>query len=114
MQIRMLVLGAVVAAASTPGEAANTAFILTGNDLYGHCKAPNVYEAGQCLGYIEGVIDQLEASRADGHLPECLPASITPAQARDVVLKFLTDNPAVREQGASVLVVQAVTVTWCP
>lgn len=76
--VRAIKSGALFTALSVdiPGRQKMLLSLLTGNDLYGRCKAPNACEAGQCLRYIEGVIDHLETGRAYGHLPECLHADI--------------------------------------
>lgn len=66
---------------------ANAQF-MSGNQLKDHCnKADNLVSAGLCMGYVEGVAD------ANSFL-FCTPPGVTVGQIRDVVKKYLNDNPA--------------------
>jgi Rap1a immunity proteins len=110
MQIRMLVLAAVIAAATAHARAASANYFLTGNALYGWCTSGS--EA--CVGYVMGVMDQLEATRASGNRQPCVRNGVSGDQAKDVVLKYLTDYPQFRDREASVLVVAAIATAFCP
>jgi hypothetical protein len=61
------------------------------------------------LGYIVGAAD------AYGGSALCIPQSVTKGQLNDVVQKFLEQEPGIRDMGADVLVLIALSKYWaCP
>jgi hypothetical protein len=114
MQTRMLILAAAAVAAMTCKQAAAAGGFLSGTDLYRYCIATTQpYETGACEGYILGVMDRFEASRENAHLRHCTRSGMTGEQVKDVVFKYLTDNPQIRGQPAWALVTEAVMKAWC-
>lgn len=84
----------------------------TGNEFATWCKAQQGgFERGMCLGYLDGVIDThtsfiIAGSGALGFI--CIPDKVTKGQARDVVLKYMRDNPEQTHLSASTLVIAAL------
>jgi hypothetical protein len=110
------------------GEPANAAFF-SGNELYAICTS--VSERAECIGYVEGVLDvadfegifyhgRYNLHSFEGGPPHyvdewCQPWGVTSQQAVDVVTMFLRDNPQIRHNRASTLVVQAMKKAFpCP
>jgi hypothetical protein len=117
METRKLVLVGAFAAVAIYAQVAEAGFpghFLSGNELYGYCTSAEGFGIGLCRGYVEGVIDHLEATRANANMPACLHTGITADQASDVVLKYLKRNPERRDEPAWSLVLGAVTDAWCP
>jgi hypothetical protein len=83
---------------------------MTGNDLLEACQS-NAPDLGVCFGYIEAVAD---LGNSNGfHIngkSRCISIStrVTAGQARDLVVRFLTEHPAIRHYGAANLVVAAL------
>ncbi len=84
----------------------------SGSDLLQHCGDVSDSGYGLCLGYVEGVVDGMEADRATHHLPPCIREGVGAAQVHNVVIQYLRDHPEARDQTASLLVVIAVTGAW--
>jgi hypothetical protein len=66
-----------------------------------------------CYGYILGVQDTLgefSVSRVKTPLPVCFGSNPpTSGQSKDIVLKFLTDNPAIRNEDAAAITMGALS-----
>jgi|ERR1700675_3386151 len=103
-----------------PESAASTEnyAIATGNDLLALCStaqnsADHDFDSALCMGYIRGVQDtlgELSAGGVKSPFPLCVGASSpTTGQSKDVVVKFMRDNPAIRNQDAAVVVMGALS-----
>lgn len=110
--------------ALVPGAA--SAENLSGNELLSVCEAKDdSAQLGYCLGYVQGAIEGMkwgisvplfasgeEADQVDkagnAILGFCLPTDVTLGQNRDVIVKFLTDNPAERHNSARTLIQDAL------
>jgi hypothetical protein len=71
-----------------------------GNDLLEYCTAQpqeSYFRAGQCLGFINGV------TTTSTNLG-CVPEGVTRGQAKDIVIRYLQQNPQRRHLGSSLLV----------
>jgi Rap1a immunity proteins len=106
----------------TTGERAIGGFA-SGNDLYAMCTSRGE-PFTNCIGYVKGILDAAEdegryldpssASSTIAGFRWCLP-DITLAQAVDVTIKFLRDNPERRHAAAAGLVAHAMEKAWsCP
>lgn len=75
-----------------------TAYFDTGNTLYTSCTSSNLFEQGNCMGTIVGHYDQMMSlGYSCGN-----DTTKNKQQLKDVVVKYLRDNPALRsEQAAS-------------
>jgi len=89
----------------------------SGNDLLRFCTSdPNSPEQSFCLGYLHGVVDGAIGIRVSEVRPQIfeLPAGVDILQVRDVVVKFLKENPKDRHLGAVALVFKALTEAYPP
>jgi hypothetical protein len=86
----------------------------TGNDLYSYCQEPlGEYNEALCIGYILGVFDALDNVRAgmsEGLF--CSPTTVNAGQVRDVVKKWLKDNPQHRHYSGGEVVSFALSKVW--
>ena len=89
---------------------ARAASFLTGNELYRLCQSAE--RDGLCTGYIMGVVDYLNADRESLKKVGCVRAGVASDRVRDVVVKYLSDNPQARDLPAWGAVVHAVTQAW--
>jgi len=77
-----------------------------GNKLLEDMNETGSLSIGIVLGYVTGVIDATAGSL------HCPPATSTAGQARDIVRKYLEENPAYRHLSASVLIEVALARHW--
>jgi hypothetical protein len=94
---------AAVAANILPADNASAQAISSGNDLYAACRSTELYPLAKCIGYVQGVKDGILVDHILGsrNAPFCLRSEVTLEQLRDIVLKFIQDNPALRDQHAA-------------
>jgi Rap1a immunity proteins len=110
-----IALAAAIALATVPAQAAaqQRARAHTGNELLEECKSKGA-SGLFCLGFVRGLAEGLTLWRS--FAPEsaitCIPEGVTTGQLKDVVVKWLADNPKDRHLGADALVVRAFRVTW--
>src|SRR5262249_26367641 len=83
-----------------------------GDDLLRNCRDISDSGYGLCVGYIEGVLDNMEAHRRQRHLPPCLPEDVDTGRVHNLVIDYLLANAGKRDQPADLLVVDAVTTEW--
>jgi hypothetical protein len=84
----------------------------TGNNLKSDCFRENgTFNSGFCMGYIIGVAD-------NNSYKICAPGGqggVTQGQFRDIVKKYLNDNPAQLHRDADILVLNALQQAFpCP
>jgi hypothetical protein len=85
---------------------------VNGNDLYAYCTASDNSKRGICLGYVEGMADSIGLMQtASAAAVFCIPPVLA-SQARDVVVKYLQDNPAHRHEAGATLVMEALHDAW--
>lgn len=75
---------------------------VTGNDLLSKMRSSEVYDMMYALGYVLGVHDSFEGSTI------CTGSQVTAGQTRDVVKRFLENNPGQRDMSATVLSIVAL------
>ena len=86
---------------------AKKGFYESGNDLFTQCTSKNVAEEMACGGFITGVVDT-------SHLI-CPPKTVNRGQLRDIVIKYLKENPQVRHNsGAGLVLASLITLFPCP
>ena len=59
-----------------------------GNELLRDCEAEPGVNSGVCYGYIRGIAD---AGGSNGQY--CIPEKVTVKQVKEIVVKFLNENP---------------------
>jgi hypothetical protein len=121
--------------------AAGPACARTGNELLADCDSAGVYQQGLCIAFIQGASDGYDHGymfrsyevwvstfqinddagkrtlNRTGlselqQLPYCPPKGLTLGQMRDIVMKYLRDNPSTRHQRAEVLVNNAIIAAY--
>jgi hypothetical protein len=94
------------------GAAETGSAFLNGNDLYAYCTASENFKRGICLGYIEGLADSIGVMQSiSAAVVVCFPP-VSGGQARDVVVKYLQENPAHRHEAGATLVMEALHDAW--
>ena len=94
------------------GSSRNCPGFVNGNDLYAYCTASDNSKRGICLGYVEGMADSIGLMQtASAAAVFCIPPVLA-SQARDVVVKYLQDNPAHRHEAGATLVMEALHDAW--
>lgn len=93
-----------------------------GDMLYAHCLSSDTYARGMCLGYVEGIADAGEQQALAGASASgastlgiwrwCIPTGAASGQAREIVVKFLRENPAQRHLAAASIVASALQRAW--
>jgi hypothetical protein len=89
-----------------------------GNDLLRICQSHVEADKSACSAYVEGVMDSIVVLQGWGtwkFQAVCISENVINGQARDVVVKYLVENPAERDHPAAALIMEAVTAAWgCP
>ena len=98
-----LALALVIAPAAARAE-----YFETGRDLYQKCRAAGTASQVFCFGFIIGIADVMEDNSLDGR-SACIPKDATIQQVAEVVIRFLDDNPDIREFTGESLTVQALS-----
>ena len=94
------------------GGGRNWPAFLNGNDLYAYCTASDPSKRGICLGYVEGMADSIAVMQSISTATVfCIP-TVLAGQARDVVVKYLQENPAHRHEAGANLVMEALHDAW--
>ena len=102
--VLMLLLG-------SPARAA----VYSGNTLLDRCNDNENVSWGACLGYITAVSDVLNGGDVIAGWKACNPKNVTPGQARDIVVRWLEENPKERHYSANSLVAIALSEAFpCP
>ena len=104
--MRFAILGVLMVAASS--AQAQRVSKVDGNHLLTYCTAK---ATTPCDAYLDGVGDGIEGegrAKADA----CIPVTVTTAQLRDVVVKYLHNNPQTRQMKAGVLVTRAFSAAF--
>jgi hypothetical protein len=110
--IRRGIVATAIAASALMLAWESSASFLTGNDLLQFCQDISDSGYGRCLGYIEGVVDSMEAARLSHHMAACVREGVAPSKVHNVVIKYLRDHAETRNQAASGLVVNALSDAW--
>ena len=78
----------------------------SGNKLLEKMRSESAVDRAVAIGYVLGVSD---TTQDDKH---CSGDTVTSGQTRDVVKKFLEDNPAIRDYSADIITQVALGKTW--
>jgi Tfp pilus assembly protein PilF len=84
---------------------ANAAF-LDGNKLLRYMKASETWENALAAGYVMAISDTYQNEL------HCASSNVTAGQTRDVVKKYLENNPELRDLEASVLSLVALSIAF--
>ena len=80
----------------------------TGRDLYQKCRAAGTASQVFCFGFIIGIADVMEDNPLDGR-SACIPKDATIQQVTETVIRFLENNPDIRDFTGESLTVQALS-----
>jgi hypothetical protein len=83
-----------------------SAAFFDGNKLLSHMKSKELWENAMAAGYVMGVFDTYQG---EGH---CAAPNVTAGQSRDVVRKYLENNPEVRDVSADLLSLVALSIAF--
>lgn len=96
----------------------------SGNVFFDVCTNASPSMNTACVAYVKGLMEgmeigqyaaQTEAGLKAARVIWCRPDTLTPVQTRDVLLKYLRDNPEHRDLGTSLLAYEAWHEAWpCP
>jgi Ssp1 endopeptidase immunity protein Rap1a len=105
----------MLAAVDLAGQARAAGEFFDGNQLDAYCTSSVDYERGLCLGYIEGVVEYMEAVRSNNGKPRCVPPGTDSKEVLDAVVNYLRDQPQDRSKAPIWSVNLAVITAWkCP
>lgn len=79
-----------------------------GNQLLNHCTDTNRFAEGMCYGVISGYFEGMQTTYKCSKIND----KITREQIKDVVVKFLRENPADRHLPGLLLSYRAFTVAF--
>lgn len=91
--------------------------ISSGNDLYTACKSGDNFSTPLCYGFISGTVAAVEADRVFAKMPKawCTRPGVTNGQIVAIVLKFMDDDPSIRDQDAAAIIMFAMVGAFpCP
>jgi hypothetical protein len=77
-----------------------------GNKLLADMNDNSYVSTGIVLGYVMGIVD------AFGGTTHCAPETVTAGQVRDMVKKYLDNNPSVRHLPAALIVGHVLKSAW--
>ena len=100
----------VTLTAAAPAHGADGGW-MSGNDLLDLCTTQEPAKAGRCLGYITGIVDFSGSSQVEANLkygPLTTPPGVTAGQLRDIVVKYMKENPKYNHLVAADLVFIAI------
>ena len=90
------------------------AYYHDGQKLYSDCMKgeqkgqDTLIPFGLCSGYITGIVDMIEILRASRDKDHCIPSRLEKGTLKDIVVKYLRDNPEKRTQSAAIVVNLAI------
>lgn len=106
MRTRLLIGTCVALSILAPASPTRAGFD-TGNELYQFCTSKSNFDEGMCLGLVSGYYEGMLA----GYDCQISP-KVTRGQMRDIVLKFLRENPQERHHPGSLLAARAYFVAF--
>lgn len=77
-----------------------------GNKLYSQMLSSDTTDNMVALGYVTGIVD------AYNDILICVKGNVTAGQINDIIKQYLYNNPAIRDQVAATLVMNALTPIW--
>lgn len=84
-----------------------------GNKVLALCESQMSFDQGLCVGYSAGIADAWDNVRKVSGNESCLRETVTIGQVRDVIMKYLKENPAQRDEGANGIGIRALYAAFC-
>jgi hypothetical protein len=94
-----------------------TSSVVSGNDLYTACKSSEPVDQAYCMGFVSGVVAGAATDRVLSHRPPawCMRDGVTNGQLVAVTIKFMDDDPSIRDQDAAGIIEFAMVGAFpCP
>ncbi len=110
----LFVLAAVGSSHNLSSQERRGSFI-DGVDLLNRCLDPEegpYVTRGYCMGYISGIADAMGAGSHIVGYAACFPEGVTVGDLRDVVVRWLSDNPQELPNNAEELVAEAFSASF--
>ena len=113
-----LVSLALVMALMPSSARSKTSAYNTGNTLLSMCEGQPPFDVlGEpyCTGYVVGIADALSIEEGVSSVwgwKACIPDSVSRRQLRDVVVKYLQNNPETRDETAASLTAAALAMAF--
>ena len=82
----------------------------SGNQLFDYCEGA-AKDKAHCIGYTTGIVDALASGPIYGW-EACVPEKVSQAQVRDIVVKYLQDNPQDRHYSAAAIAAKALSIAF--
>jgi hypothetical protein len=101
-------LSALIAFGFWLGATPSLANFRDGDDLLRQCTATIGAEMDFCYGYIDAVTDYLLEHNVMGQFAACITRDLDDSRVRDLIVRFLQKNPALRRLGAPQLIARAL------
>ena len=92
--------------------AGSEAKVRDGNQLLAQCTATIGAPMNFCFGYIDAVFDLLLENNGIDGFTACVSSELDDPQLRNLVVKFLKDNPDLRRLGAPNLIARALAASF--
>jgi hypothetical protein len=109
----LLAAGAIATQSTTEIVRIPHDIFVEGNEFHSWCSQKEDAPGAMCFGYIVGVADGLEESvTTGGRRTICYPSTVSLGQIRDIVLKYMADNPDKRHYPASYTVQNALSAAF--
>jgi len=89
-----------------------SAKVRDGNQLLQQCTATIGAQMNFCFGYLNAVTDLLLENRDIDGFAACISGELGDPTLRNIVVKFLRDNPDLRRLGAPALVARALAASF--
>ena len=109
--LKVLVCSVALLTVATPAKAEVFESTQTGNGLLGLCRSSdNSREMLACYSYLKGTLDGwLTSENTFRNGPSfCIPEGVTLIQLRDILVRWLDENPERRHEEGSALIVNAI------
>jgi hypothetical protein len=92
--------------------ASSLAKVRDGDQLLKQCTATIGAHVNFCFGYIDAIVDLLVENNGIDGFNACISTELDDPELRNIVLKFLEDNPDLRRLGAPNLIARALAAAF--
>ena len=107
---RALIVGVFIVATSHGAYAVQ--MFENGNQLLQSCTQTDTFSQALCMGYVEGIADEVALVQSFNKSPSCIPPGVVVKQLVDVVVKSLRQKPETRNSEAALLATAAFAEAW--
>jgi hypothetical protein len=105
-------LCATLAIVLSLSNAGSQAKMRDGDQLLRQCTATIGAHVNFCFGYIDAIVDLLVENNGIDGFNACISTELDDPELRNIVVKFLKDNPDLRHLGAPDLIARALAAAF--